>query len=269
MSQQPQGGARPDIARLRAHMPEGTNRFLNTRSLANAHRRLAELLHPGLTVLDIGCGAGAITRGIAEAVAPDGRVIGVDINRGLIEEARRSHGDVLGLSFEVADFAELAPAAFDIVTAARMLQWLADPLGALRAMAALVRPGGRVVVLDYNHERIAWQPEPPASMVRFYQAFLRWRADVGMDNAIADHLSALFAEAGLVDIVVTAQHEATQRADPDFATRVGLWADVAATRGHQMVADGAVTEQQRATAEVEYRDWMRYRRSAEAVSPRG
>jgi hypothetical protein len=41
-------------ARHRAHMPEGTSGILNARSLATAHRRLAELLQPGLTVLDIG-----------------------------------------------------------------------------------------------------------------------------------------------------------------------------------------------------------------------
>ncbi len=181
-----------------AHMPEGVSSFLNTRSLATAQRRLSELLRPGMAVLDVGCGSGAITRGIAEAVAPGGRVVGLDINPGLIAEARQPHADVPGLSFELADLDRYnQPASFDIVTAARVVQWLADPLGALRKMAALLKPGGRLLVLDYNHELIAWQPEPPASFMAFYAAFLRWRADAGMDNAIADHLADLFAQAGL------------------------------------------------------------------------
>lgn len=246
-----------DIARHRAHMPEGTNRFLNARTLATAHRHLAALLRPGMHVLDIGCGTGAITCGIAETVGPDGAVVGIDINPGLIAEASAAHGDLPNLSFVVADIERFTyPAAFDIVTAARVLQWLVDPLGALRAMVALARPGGRVVVLDYNHERITWQPEPPASMQAFYAAFLRWRAEAGMDNAIADHLAGLFAVAGLEAIAVTPQHESTQRGDPDFTLRVGLWADVIATRGHQMVADGAIREVQRAQAEADYRAWM-------------
>ena len=94
-----------DAARRRAHMPEGTSAILDTRSLATAHRRLAALLRPGLSVLDVGCGTGAITRGIAETVGPEGRVVGVDVNASMIDKARAAHRGVPGLSFEVADVA--------------------------------------------------------------------------------------------------------------------------------------------------------------------
>src|SRR2546425_10056022 len=117
-----------DAARRRAHMPEGTTAILDARSLATAHRRLAALLSPGLAVLDVGCGTGAITRGIAEAVGRDGRAVGVDVNAAMIEKARAAPGGVPGLSFEVADAGALPfDTAFDIVTAARVLQWLAGP----------------------------------------------------------------------------------------------------------------------------------------------
>lgn len=238
-------------------MPAGTRAVLDARSLAASHRRLAELLRPGFAVLDVGCGTGAITRGIALAVAPDGRALGLDVNGEMIESARRAHARVPGLAFEVGDaYALPFTAAFDIVTAARVLQWLADPLAALRAMAAAAKPGGRVVVLDFNHEKVAWTPEPPESTQRFYAAFLAWRAAAGLDNAIADRLAALVTEAGLHEIVVTSQHEVAQRGDADFATRAGVWIHVAATRGRQMVADGAITERDRAQAEHDYRDWI-------------
>jgi ubiquinone/menaquinone biosynthesis C-methylase UbiE len=247
-----------DAARRRAHMPEGTSAILDTRSLATAHRRLAALLRPGLSVLDVGCGTGAITRGIAETVGPEGRVVGVDVNASMIDKARAAHRGVPGLSFEVADVEALPPGgAFDIVTAARVLQWLADPAAALRSMTAAAKSRGRVVVLDYNHEKAAWTPAPPPSMRRFYAAFLQWRAATGMNNAIADHLRDLFARAGLGDIVATDQHEVSQRADPDFEMRAGIWAAVAATRGHQMVADGAISERERHAAETDYRAWLR------------
>ncbi|HJY81554.1 MAG TPA: methyltransferase domain-containing protein [Candidatus Binatia bacterium] len=246
-----------DTARHRAHMPEGASRVLNARSLTTAHRRLAQLLRPGLTVLDVGCGTGAITRGIAEAVAPNGRVVGVDLHASLIEEARRQHSDVPSLSFETADVYNLHfHSMFDIVTAARVLQWLAHPLAALRNLVTAAKPGGRVVILEYNHEKIVWQPEPPVSMQEFYAAFLRWRAEAGMDNTIADHLPEMFAQAGLTDIGTTPQHELTRRSDPDFATRIGIWAEVAASRGQQMVADSIVSEDLRAAAETDYRNWI-------------
>jgi hypothetical protein len=91
----------------------------------------------------------------------------------------------------------------------------------------------------------------------FYAAFLRWRAQAGMDNAIADHLSDLCRAAGLLNVVVTPQHEVSQRQEADFATRAGIWAEVAASRGRQMVQDGLLSEAQRLAAEQEYRLWLR------------
>ena len=238
-------------------MPPGTRAVLDARSLAASHRRLAGQLRPGLAVLDVGCGTGAITRGIAEAVAPGGRAVGIDENADMIARALQAHAGVPGLAFALGDaYALPFDAAFDLVTAARVLQWLADPVGALRAMIRAVRPGGSLVVLDFNHEKIAWTPDPPASMRRFYAAFLAWRAGAGLDNAIADRLPALFEEAGLAGVVATTQHESRRRGEPVFEALAGIWTHVAATRGHQMVADGALTEAERAAAEAEYREWV-------------
>lgn len=255
-----------DVARQRADMPAGTSRILNVRSLVSAHRRLAELLAPGNTVLDVGCGTGAITRNIAEAVAPDGFVVGVDINPHLIEQARHAHQDIANLQFVVGDIYRLPfRRAFDIVTAARVLQWLAAPQRALQAMREATRSHGRVIVLDYNHEKVQWIPAPPASMQQFYTTFLNWRSEAGMDNAIADHLTPIFRDVGFADILATPQHEVSTRPDPGFATNVGIWAEVAATRGHQMVADGLLSETQRATAEAEYRAWIRTEAGAQTL----
>jgi len=78
-----------------------------------------------------------------------------------------------------------------------------------------------------------------------------------MDNAIADHLPEIFARVGLSEIVASDQHETARRADRDFETRAGIWAAVAATRGHQMVADGVISEAERRAAEADYRAWLR------------
>jgi ubiquinone/menaquinone biosynthesis C-methylase UbiE len=240
-------------------MPEGAQAVLNARTLQNAHRRLAELVVPGMSVLDVGCGTGAITRGIAEAAGPAGRVVGLDVNTGLIEEARSLHGDVPGLSFEVGDVYDLPfHDGFDIVTSARVLQWLSEPVQALRSMVAATKTGGRVVVLDYNHEKVAWTPQPPPIMQAFYAAFLHWRSECGMDNAIADHLADMFFEVGLSEIQTTGQHEHTVRGDSDFDSRIEIWAQVAHSRGVQMVDDGFIPEVTRRVAERDYREWCEF-----------
>jgi ubiquinone/menaquinone biosynthesis C-methylase UbiE len=254
-----------DIARHRAYMPAGASRILNARSLETAHRRLAEVLRPGQTVLDVGCGTGAITRQIAEGVVPRDFVVGMDSNAHLIRQARQKHQHRPNVRFAVANIYHLpCTRVFDIATT-RVFQWLAAPQRALQAIREATRPHGRVIVLDDNHEKVQWVPIPPASVQRFYTAFLRWRAEAGMDNAMADHLMPLFRTVGFADILEIPQHEVTTRQDPEFATRVGIWAEVATTRGYQMVADGLITETQRATAEAGYRLWMQTEAEAQTL----
>jgi hypothetical protein len=119
-----------------------------------------------------------------------------------------------------------------------------------------------VIVLDYDHTRIAWEPALPDDAQRFYDAFLRWREEAGMDNRMAEHLPEMFAGAGLVEIDVSPQHEVAAFGDPDFAEAAALWGQVAATRGHQLVADGALPEHARAAAQRAFDAW------AEGTGPR-
>lgn len=245
------------VAERRAEMPVGSERMLDSRRLAWDHRSLARLLKPGLVVLDVGCGSGAITRGIAEAVAPGGTVVGIDVSDHLIARARTDHADKANLRFELSDVTSLGyRGCFDIVTTARVLQWLADPLGALESMCAALKPSGQIVVLDYNHAKAHWEPEPPEAFRRFYAAFLRWRAEAGMDNEIADHLAAMLTHLGMEDVRVSPEHEITNRGDPGFETQIVLWRNAIATRGHQIVADGVLDGGSRAAAEEAFGDWI-------------
>ncbi|MBB6730317.1 methyltransferase domain-containing protein [Cohnella zeiphila] len=244
-------------AQQRAVLSGKLTDVLNARTLAGANPGLARLLRPGMAILDVGCGTGAISRGIAEAVGPEGRVVGIDNNPRLIEQARSAHGDVPWLSFEVGDLYELAfEERFDVVTAARVLIWLSDPAKAVNRMAAATKEGGSVVLADYNHGRIVWDPQPPESMLAFYEAYLKWRLDAGLDNGIADRLGTLLGEAGLTDVRIEPTHEETFRDDADFIGRIALWADTASSRGPQMQRDGYLTEEAWKTAERDYREWI-------------
>jgi SAM-dependent methyltransferase len=237
-------------------MPAATGSILDRRSLAG-HRQLAAVLRPGLRVLDVGCATGAITAGIADVVGPAGMAVGTDLSPPLLAQARARAADRPRLRVARADvFAMPFCRAFDVVTAARVLQWLARPADAVAAMARVTKPGGVVLVLDYDHDAIRWTPPPPASMQAFYAAFLDWRAEAGFDNAIARRLPALLEAAALSRIRVNHEPELAKRGEPDFATRAGIWAEVAATRGHQMVADGVLSEDDRRRAEADYRAWV-------------
>lgn len=173
---------------------------LNRRTLEYDHRVLAGLLRPGMSVLDAGCGSGAITAGVARAVAP-AEVVGIDRDASLLGEARAAHGDIPNLAFEEQDALTMPyTARFDVVTAARALQWMADPALVVRKMAEAVKPGGMVVVLDYNHAKTSWTPAPPPEFQQFYSEFLAWRERNNWSNCMGDELPELFAMAGLIDI---------------------------------------------------------------------
>lgn len=231
--------------------------IIDARTLANSHRRLAEILKPGMTVLDIGCGTGAITSDIAKKVGPTGKVIGVDNNQALIDSAHNKYSHIPNLTFEVADIYNLNyENEFDIVTAARVLQWLSRPNIALKHMAKAIKDNGKVIVLDYNHERIRWTPQIPDSMAQFFDSFMSWRTQAGMYNRIADHLDQLFISAGLTKIKITDQSEITTRSDEDFSTHINVWSGVVSFKGAQMVEEGFITDFEREIAERDFNQWI-------------
>jgi ubiquinone/menaquinone biosynthesis C-methylase UbiE len=233
-------------------------RILGRRTLQRDHRYLAARLRPGLAVLDVGCGTGAITSGIAKAVGPQGCVVGVDRDPGLLEIALREHGNLPNLRFELGDATNLGICSqFDIVTAARTLQWIADPGLAVLNMKQAAKPAGLLVVLDYNHAQNKWEPDPPEEFRHFYRAFLAWRQSNQWDNEIADHLPELFRSAGLAEIESHIQDEVVECGEREFPERAALWFEVIDNVGEQIAKAGFCTESQLLEARERYDSWVK------------
>jgi SAM-dependent methyltransferase len=230
---------------------------LGRRTLERDHRSLPAYLLTGAAALDVGCGVGAITAGIARRVGPAGLVVGVDRDESLIAMARAEHGDLQNLSFEIADAADLPyHGRFDVVTAARTLQWISDPQRAVRSMCGALRPGGVLVVLDYNHRDNSWSPAAPAEFSLFYQAFLDWRAANGWDNAMAARLPGLLQAAGMGNIENHVDDEVTRREEPEFGAAAGIWSHVIDDAGPRIVAAGFLSEAERLAAAERYRNFV-------------
>jgi SAM-dependent methyltransferase len=211
-----------------------------------------------MLVLDVGCGTGAITVGIAKAVGPEGRVLGIDRDAEQVAAARQEHGSVPNLSFEEIDVLSMTfVGSFDVVTAARTLQWLSQPGEAVVRMKKAAKPGGRVVALDYNHDYSTWEPDLPAPFRRFYQALLHWRSANQWDNKMAEHLPDLFRAAGILDVQVHVEDETVRRGDPDFFDAAGIWTHVIETIGSQIVDAGFLEESECREAEEVSRNWVR------------
>jgi SAM-dependent methyltransferase len=229
---------------------------LNRRTVERDHPRLAARLRPGMAVLDVGCGTGAITAGIARLVGPEGFVLGIDRDESLLAIARSEHGSAANLEFQAADvLAFEAPRRFDIAAAARVLQWLAQPGHAIARIAGVLREGGELIALDYNHRANSWDPPPPSAFSRFYGAFLAWREANGWDNAMAEHLPGLFRDAGLQGVESFLDDELVQRGEPAFEPAANIWGHLAATVGPAVVQAGFLTESERIAAAVAWHEF--------------
>lgn len=241
----------------RATMPSGTSQVLDRRTVARDNKNLLPLLRKGMSVLDIGCGSGAITKGIAELTGVEGKVVGMDLSQELIKLALERYADWTQLTFVHADIFQFeTDQKFDIVTTARTLQWIADFPKVIHRMKELLNPGGCIAILDYNHEKIQWTPAAPPAMQAFYNAFLLWREDAGMNNHVADSLEEELISAGFTRTDVSDESESSRPEDIDFYETAGIWKKVAELRGPEMVRDGYVTETERMMAIQQYEHWL-------------
>lgn len=111
----------------------------------------------GATVLELGCGPGTAAADLASRVGTAGRVIGVDTSEAMIDTARSSYASVPALEFIVGDALslDLADDAVDGYRSERTFQHLSDPETALAEALRVVRPGGRVAVIDTDWGTLA------------------------------------------------------------------------------------------------------------------
>jgi len=134
---------------------DAMNRLM-TAGLDRRWRRLAvrEVVWPGDRVLDSCCGTGDLA---VEAERRGGRVVGLDFSERMLERARRKsgtiewvQGDALALPFGDGEF--------DVVTCGFGVRNLADLEGGLREAARVLRPGGKIAVLEITRPRGLLRP---------------------------------------------------------------------------------------------------------------
>src|SRR5690606_24072601 len=230
-------------------------RIFEYSTIVTNYSTLIPFLKPGLRVLDVGCGTGDITADIARRIGESGHITGIDNTEHFIISGRETYADVSNPNLIHADLFEFSSdTRFDLIIAARVLQWLNNPTDALIKMKAMLKPGGTVSVLDYDHTALTWEPQPPASMLTFYDAFLRWREHAGMNNRIAKDLSQYFTEAGFHSIEVINADEVYRRGSINFTGRAGIWSKVAGLK--QISDEGWIDDPARLQAIEDYDRWV-------------
>lgn len=235
--------------------------IFNQRTLAKDYRTLLSALKPGLRVLDIGCGTGAITKDIAHIVGPTGYVMGIDNTESFIAEGKSLYPTIQNLELVHADLLDLdVTDKFDLIVSARTFQWISTIDKAIDKVKSLLKPHGQVSILDYNHEMIEWKPKVPASMQNFYTMFLMWRRDAGMNNRIGFDLIEILEEHGFDHVTVFNADEHYERSNPIHLDHIKIWSKVAGSK--QMVEEGYISDEDRLLAIHDYNNWA----DTEAIS---
>ena len=111
---------------------------------------------PGSDALDVCCGTGDLSFELRRRIGADGRVVGCDFSEPMLEQARRKSGELgLPVEFGWADALDLpyGDASFDAVTVGFGARNLADLGRGIAEMARVLRPGGRLVILEITRPR--------------------------------------------------------------------------------------------------------------------
>lgn len=234
---------------------QAADKIFDSRTVQKDYHSIVGIIKPGMSVLDVGCGTGAISKGIAELVGPTGKVIGIDNTRDFIESGKRNYAELDNLELVHADIFDYSNSEkFDLVVSARTLQWLSKPNEAIRKMITFLKPNGILSVLDYIHEDIEWNPKIPESMANYYSSWLKWRSDNGMNNRMAECLPIIFNENGLRNVEVRESNETYLKDQDDFEDKLGIWIKVASSK--QLIEEQYVTEELRQKAILDYQNWI-------------
>ncbi|HJQ84267.1 MAG TPA: class I SAM-dependent methyltransferase [Candidatus Binatia bacterium] len=109
-------------------------------------------LRPGMVVADVGAGTGYFARRFGAAVAPGGKVLALDVEPGMLDELRRRAPDAKNVETRVVPPGDpgLAPKSVDVVFICNTGHHLPDRVRYYGNLRQALRPGGRLVLVDFH-----------------------------------------------------------------------------------------------------------------------
>lgn len=149
---------------------------------------------PGWRCLEVGAGGGSMVEWMARRVGPQGRVLATDVYTRFLEAIELPNVEVR--EHDILAGQPLEP-EFDLVYARLVVEHLGSD--ALRRMAEAVRPGGALLLEDYDWESVAVEP-PQEEFEKVADAVLGLMAEAGFDPNFGRRLPAELEAAGLAEV---------------------------------------------------------------------
>jgi protein-L-isoaspartate O-methyltransferase len=194
-----------------------------------------------MRVLDVGTGLGHVAFMVAGMLDAEGSVLGVDQAERLLEvaERRRAAAGAENIEFAQADAREFtASEPFDAIVARLLLFHLPDREAVLRRLLAALRPGGTMLLVEFDCGPL--RAEPPVPLVETARGWIEAAfRSAGADPRIGTQVGQLLRRAGVADVSTFGIQAYFAPTDP---TGPALCAGVVSTLAPQIVAQGIATE---------------------------
>lgn len=173
----------------------------------------------GMTVLDLGSGAGDVAFLAAELVGPTGSVVGVDADPEVLRtaRARAEHAELRNVEFIEDDLRAVDPSqVVDAIVGRFVLMYLSDPAAALRAVTKHLRPGGIVAVQEVNwmQDSLVTYPSTPL-WERTWSWMCETVREAGVERHMGYKLHRSFLEAGLPQPQMLLESKVASSSDTD------------------------------------------------------
>ena len=136
----------------------------------------------GWRCLEVGAGNGSMSHWLAQRVAPDGHVVSSDIDTRFLERIQLANLEVRKLDVTRDDLG----GGYDLVCGRAILHHLPGRIDVVGRLVAAVRPGGHILLQEPDfHSALA---SDSSTMRAFWQGFLAWAADHGIDYFVGRRL---------------------------------------------------------------------------------
>lgn len=173
-----------------ADMAAKQEQMARTRDMIRQRAEIIRILSPGRgeAILELGSGNGILVRELLEAVGPEGRIVGLDASDAILEMARQLcpegeflAGDAQNLTFD--------DATFDAVVAAQVFCFLDDVDRSIAETYRVLKPGGRLVVLDTDWDSLIWKSGDPDLMARVMKEYQAYYSDAHLPRSLPPRLA--------------------------------------------------------------------------------
>lgn len=193
-------------------------------------------LAPGWRCLDVGAGTGSLVELLADRVGQPGRVVAADVNTRFLDAIELPNVDVRRLDV-VRD--HLPAGSFDLVHTRLLLEHLPQRDEVLQALVTLLRPGGWLLVEDFDWSTsTAFDPDSSLG-IKVVQSVRAFLSDRGYDPHYGRRLPRRLSAAGLVGV---AAHAETYQVRGSRTRGIPQWELLVGQLSAGLVAAGLVTE---------------------------